>query len=336
MRLKNILLTLIILANILCLKNYCFAQVVREEKEEKTFDIRRLTKKPPAFRFSGVAGLFGGYDSNARLSRESKGDYFEEFLFSGNVIKPWIAKTKFIFDYDLDVLNYNEATDVSNVLNHGRFTVDKKFDWVNTGLGYDLSIYGYFHNDDGSFLFNKYFFYVGKELMRNLYNQVLFQYGNKYYFDRKALSDAGTGAYQDKERREERQSVEYMIAAKPSRKLTLKFLARFSINDSNDRYQDFYDYKSIEFSPSVNYQITRKWGVLANFIYLKKKYKTRLVTSENYREKEPIYATNLMFKYKMDKNNVLSFLYTYRNDTANDSLDKYTENSFSLGWQYNF
>ncbi|MFA5157179.1 MAG: hypothetical protein WC532_07325 [Candidatus Omnitrophota bacterium] len=309
---------------------------VREEREEKTLEISKLEKKKPTFKLSSVAGLFYGFDTNARLSAESKGDHYEEFLWSSSVIKPWIARTKFVFNYDLDVLNYNEATDISNILNHGRFVVDKKlFDWLNVGIGDDLAIYAYTNNDDGTFLFNKYLFYLKSKLARKTYHQLLFSYGEKYYTDRKAMGD-DYGSTQEKERRENRQSVEYNISSDITRKFYAKIMGRFSVNNSNDRYLDFYDYKSYEISPSITYKFTRKFDLSSNFIYLRKNYKSRLVTNENYKEKENIYATNLLFRYKLDKHNILSFLYTYRGDNANDSIDKYTENVFTCGWQYNF
>jgi hypothetical protein len=313
-----------------------FCADVREEREEKTLEIPKLVKKKPAFKIYSTAGLFYGFDSNARLSAESKGDHYEEFLWSSSVIKPWIARTKFIFNYDLDVLNYNEATDISNILNHGRFTVDKKLaDWLNVGIGDDLSIYAYLHNEDGTFLFNKYFAYIRSKLARKTYHQILVSYGEKYYTDRKALGDT-IGSVQEKERREHRQSVEYSISSDITRKFYAKILGRYSINESNDRYLDFYDYRSYEISPSITYKFTRKFDLSSNFIYLRKSYKTRLVTNADYKEKEDIYATNLLFRYKLDKHNIISFLYTYRCDDANDSLDKYTENVFTCGWQYNF
>ena len=77
-------------------------------------------------------------------------------------------------------------------------------------------------------------------------------------------------------------------------------------------------------------------NIVSNFVYLRKNYKTRLVTLEDYKQKDNIYAANLGARFKLNRNNLLSLFYTYRDNHTNESLEKYTENLISCGWQYNF
>jgi hypothetical protein len=334
MRHKYLLLGLFILITCLFVTNEVFCEI-KEEKEEKTLEVEKLRKMPPTYKLSSEAAIFSGYDSNVNLSPISKGDVFEEFLYSLDFTKPWIKGIKFTFDYDLDVLNYSDITDASNILNHFRFGLHKKLSTFNLGTGYDFSIFYYPHNEDGNFLFHKGFFYLKHSLLKNLYQQILLEAGLKEHTERKALSDT-ISTLQDKELVDRRQSAEYSLGyiLKPS--LFLKLKLRFSKNDSNARYMDFYDYKSYELSPGINYKFSKQIELFSNFIYIKKDYKSRLVTLSDYKQRDEIYSLNLGMRYTLNKKNILSIIYTYRNNSSPDSLEKYTGNVISLGWQYNF
>jgi len=308
---------------------------VTEEKEEKTLEVQKLMKRPYSPRLSFISGLFTGYDSNVNLSPESEGDMFEEFLFSLNVRKPWIGESKLTFDYDMDVVNYNDITDGTSILNHVRLGAHKKLFSFNAGAGYDLGIVNYPYNDDGNYLFHKGFFYLGNYLLKNLYHKLLFEAGLKDYRDKKALSDT-IDTYQGDEREDKRQSVEYSILTYLKKSLLLKLKAKFSVNNSNARYLDFYDYNSYQISPRLDYKLRKDLEVFSRFTYLRKDYKSRDVTSENYKQEDDIYAATAGMRYRLNKNNAVSLFYTYRNNSSNDSLEKYTENVVTMGWQFKF
>ena len=312
----------------------CFSEVT-EEKEEKTFEAQKLMKKPYRYNLSFIAALFSGYETNVNLSPTSKGDIFEEFLFSLNVKKPWIGESKFTFDYDLDVMNYNEITDGTNILNHLRLGAHKKLFSFNAGTGYDLGAVHYPYNESGNFLFHKGFFYLGNYISKNLYHKLLFEAGLKDYSDAKALSDT-INTYQDKVREDKRHSVEYSILTYLRQSLLLKLKAKFSVNNSNARYMDFYDYKSYQISPMLDYKLRKDLEVFSRFTYLKKDYKSRDVTLEKYKQEDDIYATTAGLRYRLNKNNLISLFYTYRNNSSNDSLAKYTDNVVTFGWQFKF
>ncbi len=324
--------------------NLCLAQV-KEEKEEKFFKMEKLRVKPAAFKMAVSAGLFTGYDSNVNLRPAREGDVFQEFLLSADFIKPWIMGTRFSFNYDLGVLNYSEITDATNILNHLRFAAHKKLGAFETGTGYDLSIL-YYPNDDedfaynndksnGDFLFHKCFYYIKHNISGRLFHQILVEAGYKDYTNRKALQDSLT-TLQDKERVDHRQLAEYSIGLALPPKMFFKLRGRAYRNDSNARYLDFYDYNVYDISPGLDFRAGRRLTFYTSFIYTRKNYKSRLVTSEAYKQKDDIYYANIEARYKIWKESVFSLMYTYRGDNSNDSLEKYTENVMTLGWQYNF
>lgn len=336
---KNILrsITLSLIGVFLLAAGPSFAQPqVKPEKEEKILTLPKLKKAPPSFKLSTSVGVFSGYDTNVNLSPVSKGDTFQELLYSLSFSKPWMEGLRFSLDYDLDFLNYSHFTDSTNLLNHLRLGLHKELGkFFDIGTGYDLGAFYYPHNEDGDFLLHKAFFYVKNYLTRKVYQELLYEAGYKGHTHRKALQDT-IDTYQDKKLKDRRNIGQYTIGMKVSRDLFAKLRARFTINDSNARYEDYYDYKTYEISPALDYKFTRRLEGNLAFSFTRRNYKSRLVFANDYKEKDKIYAANLAFRYKVNQSNIASLAYTYRNNSSNESLEEYTENIMTLGWQYNF
>lgn len=307
-----------------------------EERAEKTTEVKKLSKPQAPFKLVTQAAVFGGYDTNARLTPTNKGDIFEETLFNLDFSKTLNKNLRFTFDYDLDFINYNKYTDVTNLLNHFRFGLHQKiFSSFTLGAGYDLGILYYPHDEDGNFLFHKGFAYINQNLTKKLSHRLGFEAGLKDYIDKKSLGD-NLFTYQDKKRADKRVSGIYSITFLPSKKLSLGLLTKFSANQSNARYLDFYDYKSYEASPRIGYQLFEKVGLLLDFFYIRKNYDTRTVTLEDYKQKDNIYSSTFGTTYRLSSNNSVSFYYTFRKDDSNDPLADYTESVFSCGLQHKF
>lgn len=296
--------------------------------------LRKLIKKPAPYKLSSTAGIFIGYDNNVYLAPTRKDDMYEEFLYSLDFVKPFGDGFGFEFDYDLNYVNYNEATDATNMLNHLRLELNKRFaDW-KIGAGYDLGFLYYFKDDDDNFLFHRGFIYVQKQVLDTIH-VIGFEGGIKDYTDQNALGDT-IFSRQDKERSDERMAVYYAIAFKITPKLFTKFKTKFSINDSNARYVDYYDYKSYQHSLSFKYKLLEDLDLSSTFSYRRKLYDSRTVTLRDYRQKDNLYTATVGLDYKIDSRNTISLSYAYRQNESNDGLEEYTESVINCGWLYSF
>jgi hypothetical protein len=282
------------------------------------------------------AAIFGGYDTNARLTPTSKGDVFQEALFNLDFSKTLNKSLRFTFDYDLDFLNYDQYTDATNLLNHLRFGLHQKiFSTFTLGAGYDLGILYYPHDEDGNFLFHKGFAYLNQNITKKLSHRLGFEAGLKDYTDKKALGDS-LFIYQDKKRTDKRVSGIYSIAFLPTKKLALSLLTKFSTNQSNARYMDFYDYKTYEASPRIDYQLFKNLSLLLDFFYIKKNYDTRTITLEDDKQRDNLYSATFGTTYRLSNKNAISFYYTFRQNDSNDPIADYRESVFSCGLQHKF
>lgn len=346
MRCKYIILRLFmfLLISVLLRVSPGFAQsTTKEEEQEKTLNVlegQKLQKessqeKTPTHRLYSSTAFFSGYDTNARLSTDRKGDIFEEYLFSLDFTKYWPKDINFTFTYDFDILNYNEITDASNILNHFRIGPSKKFALCTLGAGYDLGILYYPHNQDSSFILQKGFFYIRQDISQNTYHKLQFEAGCKAFTDGKAMGDA-IDSYQDKERKDKIERLEYRIDSFVYPKLLVSSKTRFSLNDSNARYVDFYDYKSYAETLGADYKLGRNLSLFADFTYIRKVYDSRTVTLRDYKERDNLYGGNIGLKHKTNKRNQLSLYYTYWQNVSNDDLARYTESIITCGWQHLF
>ncbi|MBP7216022.1 MAG: hypothetical protein KBA46_01930 [Candidatus Omnitrophica bacterium] len=162
-----------------------------------------------------------------------------------------------------------------------------------------------------------------------------FEWGVKDYLDKKAIAHT-LGETQDNGRHDERKSIEYSLVSGAFKDLYLKLRGRFSLNDSNARYLDFYDYTSFEVAPSISYKLIDTVDLFTGFSYLRKKYSSRTVIGGDEREENTIYSANAGVRVAVNKKNSVLLNYIYRNGSSNEALHKYTENVISCGWQYNF
>jgi len=309
----------------------------KQEMRERSKGIEGRVKPLP-FKLTANAGAFFGYDSNVNLSPLKKGDLFEEALASAAFSKSFFSKSlRLAVNYDLDALSYNQITDATNILNHIRMGLHKRlFSSFDVGSGYDLSAFYYSHNEDGTFLFHRCFVYGRQYFSPRIYHQLFYNAGYKIHTDRKALAEA-IGTYQNKELESRRHEIEYSVALLPLKGVYAGCSGRFTINDSNAKYLNFYDYKTYEASPYVSLRLTDKANLNTSFTYIRRNYKSRLVsTGTGSKEHDNIYLVNVNLSYSLNKNNLLSLIYTYRDNSTNEPLEEYNENVISVGWQYYF
>jgi len=320
---------------------FCFAQTTaaREEKMEEsirqlTRDVMRMKKQKPAAKTKTFVafGATASYETNAELGQTRKGDLSEEYFLSTGLNHMLNDNLNFKFNYDLDVLEYNEITDLTSYLNHANaglhWAVSKA---VTVGAGVDVSYLAYPNSEDGNFIFYKDYAYIKHNISPAMYHQLLFEQGVKYYTNAEAM-DESFNSLQEKKRQDGRVSIEYSFGDALTPKLFVTMRGRFSVNDSNARFQDYYDYKTYEFASRLYYELSDRWSLNAGGSYIFWPYTDREITVGGKRQKDNIYSGGAGLRYKFNKNNSLSVNYSYRQGLSNDSFSTYSGSTMSCGW----
>jgi len=310
-------------------------QVIKEEKEEKLGSaVRLLNNLASSYKLRARVNLIYGYDTNPRLSSIRKGDSFEEFIYSLSLRKK-LGKSTFFGYYDFDLVNYSEFTDLSNYLNHLRLGADRRFGKVHLGIGIDYTYLWYPHYREGDFFFLKKFLYIRQRISRRLRYEISYENGAKNYQHNKSLGDT-IGVYQDKKRRDERNTFALKFGYRVMPRLYLRWKNYFSLNDSNARYVDYYDYKSYRTSLGCNYKLSSRWFMLWDFTYQRKNYSSRTVTLRSYSQRDNLYITTIELIYKLNPHSRLYTYYTYRQNSSNDAYEEYSDSIMGIGIRYQF
>lgn len=319
----------------------CYAQTQDEEfkksVEQLSKDVIKSKKRKARhwILYSSLDVTYG-YESNVNLTHQPKADTYEEEAFSLSYIQKLAQKLFLTADYTVDSQNYNVITDANNILNHMRValnrSVGKSF---IVGAGYDTS-WEYFQNyKEGQYFFPKAFVYVRQKMASRFFHQLTFERGWKQYMHQQALGDL-LSLPQDKKQLDNRQSIEYSVGGAITQRLFVKLRGRYSINDSNAKYQNFYDYVSWDIYPRFYYQLTKRLRFVGGGSYTRRIYKNRLTTDQSSKQKDSSYGLNAGFFYRLTRHNQVSISYAYLQGISNDDPSQYIDRTMNVRWLYDF
>lgn len=295
-----------------------------------------IGKEKKSYKLLSTIGLSGSYESNPRLTAIRKGDSSGHLKYSLLYKKPLFRGVLFNFDYNVDGSGYAELNELTNLLNHTRMSLDKSFNkFLSFGIGYDFSSFYYPMERANDFYFHKGFFYVKHNISKRIFHQVMVGEGIKNYIHSQAFKYSTT-TFQEVDRRDYRHELEHSLGLLLTEKLSFRFKTKYSINDSNAFFQDYHDYKSFDYSPSLNYKISEKYSFNLSLTISDKDYKNRLVGSRSDKRHDDSYNGRLGLRYDINKNNTFNLSYGYTESRSNDPTTEYTNSSFIGGWLYKF
>jgi hypothetical protein len=333
---KKVVVSLLVLFGSLGSGLGAFAQRadIAQEREESSLGRQKASYVSPAYQLSQKVSIRGGYETNPRLTGERKGDAFQELIYSLIYGKRLGSNTRFFAVYALDAINYSEFSDLSHGLNYLDLGLDHKLPFFDIGGGYNAGLLLYPKNDL-DFVLHTGYVYIGKKITPNTYHRLKFEYGKKDYLDRSSLGDT-ISTYQEKERLDRRLGAEYALRAKLGSKTDLRLRTKFIRNDSNARFEDFYDFKAYRQSIGLKYRAFDSVSLYSNLSYRRKEYDSRTVTSGAKKQRDDLYAGSFGLSKDIGKNTAITLEYTYRENSSNDSLADYSESVFTCGWDITF
>jgi hypothetical protein len=117
----------------------------------------------------------------------------------------------------------------------------------------------------------------------------------------------------------------------------LKANFQYFFNNSNEGYLKYYDYDSFQPGLSLTHFFNKKVFSYAAFSYQWRNYRSRTLTLDaNVREKDKTAVGTLGLYYMPDKGLTTGLTYTYRQNYANESLERYSGSLISCSLYWNF
>ena len=241
---------------------------IKEEKSERAY--LNIPQETYPLKIRTETGIFLGYDGNVLLNTERKGDIFQKTYWFVNINKKIRKDWGVNLSYYGDYWNYSEFNDASSMVNNIRLEAYRYLGKVKLGSGYDFTYMYYPFNSEGDFFFHKGFVYFKYSLTRNLYNKLSLTYGSKNFISAKALSDTYS-TYQNKNRLDKRFFCRNEVGIYLNRNTLLRLIAGFRKNNSNSRFEDYYDYDAYTGGIRLDVKITPKIIGFTDLFFTRKK-----------------------------------------------------------------
>jgi hypothetical protein len=171
--------------------------------------------------------------------------------------------------------------------------------------------------------------YLRHYFWRDVYQEAGFEYLKRWYPDRKTFNSAARRC--DKDRVDDRIRVNYTVGAYFDRAF-LRVSNEYSNNDSNDDFQQYYDYWVYRLRPSILFFFTDDIYTDVSLVYKYTRYKDRRTTEDpGQRERDHTYIFSASLYYDITKNMALGATYSYSENASNDPFQKYSESMISGG-----
>ncbi|MBD3426613.1 MAG: hypothetical protein GF409_05235 [Candidatus Omnitrophica bacterium] len=284
---------------------------------------------------SGYADLQQGYDNNVELDSQRLDDGFLQFTGNLEASYPVTGQADFEVGTDLFSLVYytHNRNNIFDLAPYAQlvYRVTPDLIWRNT-ITFDHFEYP---NEKEST-------YNGIYLTTNLrhfflpdvYQEARFEYLKRWYPDRKTFNSAGFVS--DVDRTDDRIRMQYNIGAYFN-KFFIGVSNQISHNDSNDDFQQYYDYWLYRLSPSMLYFITDHLYLDVSLVYRYTRYKDRRSTEDTgRRQRDNTYIFYSSLYYDITKNLTLGVTYSYSENASNDPFQDYSGSIVSGGLYYYF
>ncbi|MFC1548900.1 hypothetical protein ACFL5E_02965 [Candidatus Omnitrophota bacterium] len=276
-----------------------------------------------------------GYDNNVDLNSKRHKDGFQQL--TGNVEATYSLLDNLDLKAGTDIFetiyfkyNRNNIMDVSPYAGFN-LLITPDFIWRNR-IKFDS--FNYVNEKESTFQGLVLTTYLRNYFLEEVYQEVGFEYLKRWYPDRKTFNSDARRC--DKDRIDDRFRIKYTVGAYFERAF-LRVSNQISSNDSNDNFQQYYDYWLYRLRPSIMVFFTDNFYTDVSLVYRYWRYKDRRSTEDpGRRERDHTYIFNASFYYDITENITLGATYSYSENVSNDPYEDYSGSIISGGVYYSF
>ncbi len=272
-----------------------------------------------------------GYDNNVDLDSSRTQDCFSQSFLNVEIDKEITDKLTLRGGADIfNITYFNQNTD--NLLDMVPYIGTEYFILPELRLRSEIAIEGmwYPNKKENTFYGLELRTYLRHYIFDNTYHELGYETIYHKYPDRKTYNRDSVKS--DKNRLDTRHKFHYVIGTLLFNTFYAKLNNEFTINDSNDAFQEYYDYWDWRIKPSVAYFFTEQLYVYTNFSYKYRDYKDRRSTEDaNKTVKDHVYTAKLSLYYDITENYTLASTYSYTENNPNDPFYKYSGSNITLG-----
>lgn len=289
------------------------------------------------FPLKARAMVSAGYDDNALLSSSRKGDVFAQQSVSLGWKRNFGSRVRTRADFDAFNVNYFEVTDQSVLWQ----AVNPGVDYLvspTTALQMDYHFdYLYFPRNE---IASSRSHGIRAGVLHKIHDALRFKAGAgpawRQFTDNKINHAGGTRSDEDN-RSDDRWIADSELIWNIWSDGVLRPGFSYSRNDSDDQFNDFYDYDSYSFRVSLTAKMTPKIYYYLKFGYENVVYDDRrLVALPDETENSDVYTASASLFYAFRKDISLGLSYTYRQKESNEPSQAYSGSITTVGLYYTF
>lgn len=293
-----------------------------------------LAEKKPLSVYISAAG---GYDDNTALDSFRKGDGFAQESAAVLYKRLLSSKSQVRLSYSAFNVNYFESTDQNLLLNQPAgglsFLLAPSTIWEND---YTFQYLDFLRNDSVTSYSNEFRTGIRQKLSSRVNLKAGFSYLGREYEVKKLRFGNGLLSADD-ERSDKRYQIDSRLSFKLNSAVILNVGGIVLWNDSDDQYQDYYDYTAYKISAGFSWQIAQRWSSSFKFTYELRDYDSRLtLTPEATTQSDDSYTALASLYYKINANLTAGSTYTYREKLSNEPSQEYSGALGTLGLYYFF
>ncbi|MCM8791042.1 MAG: hypothetical protein NC938_05005 [Candidatus Omnitrophica bacterium] len=280
-----------------------------------------------------------GVDSNPLLDSTHKADNYTQEMFDLHFKYPLVAeslgKTDVRFGVNALNVNYFRVTDVNIFdgvadvyLDHN---IAKDLDF---SAGYVFESMWYPHNREGNYLGNSFVVSLKHTVTKWLYQRAMYRLEYRSYFDRKVRLSNYT--LSSELRADLRNTCRYELGIYIGKKVKLRVLNDYYVNESNYQYMDYYDYWANRTGCALTAILSKRLFGTAGFYYQRRNYYERQVSDSEALQRDNLYIVTGSLIYDMTDNLSAFVNYSHSENHTNEPLERYVDTMYSGGLSYFF
>jgi hypothetical protein len=317
---------------------FCFATDVLEE--EVTPRIRKIYLEPERSiwekgEIKFLLAVSGGYDNNTHLDSQRDADVYMQTFLKSTYASPVSKKTDLVMDYTIMSLLYADESNLDLITNYIHAGLDHKLnEKFIFSTGYGLDIIENINSGLDDYTENAIDAKLKQKLANKMYQSLGYILAYRMYSRR--YTRLATAEETTKKRNDLRNTLEYEIGKFLSKDL-IKLTVQYYNNNSNDPYLHYYDYDSWRIGASLTHIFDDKVSGYLSVSRQYRDYRNRtLIYDPGIKENDTTYLLTSALYYNVNKSLALGLSYTYRKNSSNEPIERYSGSLISVSTYYRF
>lgn len=277
------------------------------------------------------ASFVSGFDTNVNLNRyDEDGSFYTQKTLglSGEYPLSDIATLRGTYDFTwIKYFKFSDPDLMDNIFGTGLdVKIDDNYQW---SIDYRADFVDFPYDKVSQYNTSEIETVLRHDIKDWLYQKIGYSFAYKYYPKWKSRNDWGTIRLRN--RKDRRNTVFHQLGAYLGDRTFIKTENRAYLNDSNELFLDYYDYRVLRTKASITHLITDKLYESVNFAYQYKAFFKRSVSDNEFDQRDHLFTCGSSIFYDIFPSVSIGASFDFRKNLSNENEQKYEDFIVSSG-----